>query len=97
MITKKKCIETTDISKDTFYKLAQIRELPNKRAGKHNQNYEGVIFFCVFEILFFSDFQYRLLPEFPVSTRLCGLWNKTKSHRHEIKYTTEKPGHKIKS
>lgn len=40
MITQKEYIETTDISKDTFYKLAQIRKIPNKRAGKHNQNYK---------------------------------------------------------
>lgn len=42
MITQKECIETTDMGKDTFYKLAQIRELPNKRAGKHNQNYKKI-------------------------------------------------------
>ncbi len=42
MITQKEYIETTDISKDTFYKLAQIRKIPRKRAGKHNQNYKKI-------------------------------------------------------
>ncbi len=60
MITQKECIETTDMGKDIFYKLAQIREILNKRAGKHNQNYEGVIFFVslrfYFSLIFSIDY-----------------------------------------